>query len=56
MLKDMKLAQEAAASAGVATPARREAAQLYALFVSSGHAGDDFSGVINFLRGSQRPA
>jgi 3-hydroxyisobutyrate dehydrogenase len=55
MLKDMKLAQEAAASAGVAIPLSGEAAQLYALFVSAGHGGDDFSGVINFLRG-QRPS
>ena len=51
MLKDMKLAVEAAASAGVAIPLSGEAAQLYALFVSAGHGGDDFSGMINFLRG-----
>jgi len=52
MLKDLKLAQEAAASAGAATPLGAEAAQLYALFVAAGHGGDDFSGVINFLRGA----
>jgi 3-hydroxyisobutyrate dehydrogenase len=51
MLKDLKLAQEAAASVGAATPLGAEAAQLYALFVASGHGGDDFSGMINFLRG-----
>ena len=51
MLKDLKLAQEAAASAGAATPLGAEAAQLYALYVAAGHGGDDFSGVINFLRG-----
>jgi 3-hydroxyisobutyrate dehydrogenase len=51
MLKDLKLAQEAAAGAGAATPLGAEAAQLYALFVAAGHGGDDFSGVINFLRG-----
>ena len=51
MLKDLRLAQEAAASVGAATPLGAEAAQLYALFVSAGHGGDDFSGVINFLRG-----
>ncbi|RBP05143.1 3-hydroxyisobutyrate dehydrogenase [Roseiarcus fermentans] len=56
MLKDLKLAQEAAASAGVAIPLGAQAAQLYALFVSGGHGGDDFSGVINFLRGAQPPA
>jgi 3-hydroxyisobutyrate dehydrogenase len=51
MLKDLKLSQEAAASVGAATPLGAEAAQLYALFVASGHGGDDFSGMINFLRG-----
>ncbi len=50
MLKDLRLAQEAAASVGAATPLGAEAAQLYALFVAAGHGGDDFSGVINFLR------
>ena len=54
MLKDLRLAQEAAASVGAATPLGAEAAQLYALFVAAGHGGDDFSGVINFLRGTQR--
>jgi 3-hydroxyisobutyrate dehydrogenase len=52
MLKDLRLAQEAAASVGAATPIGAEAAQLYALFVAAGHGGDDFSGVINFLRGA----
>ena len=52
MLKDLRLAQEAAASVGAATPLGAEAAQLYALFVGAGRGGDDFSGVINFLRGS----
>jgi 3-hydroxyisobutyrate dehydrogenase len=51
MLKDLRLAQEAAAAAGAATPVGAQAAQLYALFAASGHAGDDFSGIINFLRG-----
>jgi 3-hydroxyisobutyrate dehydrogenase len=52
MLKDLRLAQDAAASVGAVTPLGAEAAQLYALFVAAGHAGDDFSGVINFLRGA----
>ena len=51
MLKDLRLSQEAAASVGAVTPLGAEAAQLYALFVAAGHGGDDFSGVINFLRG-----
>ena len=54
MLKDLRLAQEAAAGVGAVTPLGAEAAQLYALFVAAGHGGDDFSGVINFLRGAGR--
>jgi len=56
MLKDLRLAQEAAASVGAATPMGAEAAQLYALFVAAGHGGDDFSGIINFLCGRLPPA
>ncbi len=52
MLKDLKLAQEAALAAGAATPLGAEAAQLYALFNGAGHAQDDFSGIINFVRGA----
>jgi len=51
MLKDLRLAQEAAAAAGAVTPVGAQAAQLYGLFAASGHAGDDFSGIVNFLRG-----
>jgi 3-hydroxyisobutyrate dehydrogenase len=53
MLKDLKLAQEAALASGATTPLGAEAAQLYALFNAAGHAGDDFSGIINFLRGKK---
>jgi 3-hydroxyisobutyrate dehydrogenase len=53
MLKDLRLAQEASASVGASTPLGAAAAQLYALYVAAGHGGDDFSGVINFLR--ERP-
>ena len=52
MLKDLKLAQEAAQSTGAATPLGAEAAQLYALFNAQGGAGTDFSGIINFIRGN----
>ncbi len=52
MLKDLKLAQEAAQSSGAVTPLGAEAAQLYALFNNAGNDGKDFSGIINFLRGS----
>jgi len=53
MLKDLKLAQEAALASGASTPLGAEAAQLYALFANAGHEGDDFSGIINFLRGQK---
>lgn len=52
MLKDLKLAQEAANSAGAATPLGAEAAALYALFCNSGGEALDFSGIVKFLRGS----
>jgi len=51
MLKDLKLAQEAAQSAGAVTPLGAEAAQLYALFEAAGYGGTDFSGIVRFLRG-----
>ena len=51
MLKDLKLAQEAAASSGAVTPMGAEAAQLYALYAAQGGGGADFSGIIRFLRG-----
>ena len=54
MLKDLRLAQEAAQKAGAVTPLGAEATQLYALFNALGHEGTDFSGIINFLRGDQQ--
>jgi 3-hydroxyisobutyrate dehydrogenase len=51
MLKDLKLAQEAAQGAGAATPLGAEAAQLYGLFNPQGGGGTDFSGIVEFLRG-----
>jgi 3-hydroxyisobutyrate dehydrogenase len=54
MLKDLKLAQEAALVSGASTPMGAEAAQLYALFANAGHEGNDFSGIINFIRGQGR--
>jgi 3-hydroxyisobutyrate dehydrogenase len=50
MLKDLKLAQEAAHSAGAETPLGAHAAALYERYASAGHEGADFSGIINFLR------
>ncbi len=51
MLKDLKLAQDAARGAKVATPLGASAAEIYALFANHGHSGKDFSGIIEFLRG-----
>jgi len=51
MLKDLKLAQDAANASGATTPLGAEAAQLYSLFANAGNEGQDFSGIINFLRG-----
>jgi 3-hydroxyisobutyrate dehydrogenase len=51
MLKDLKLAQDAARSAGAATPLGAEAAALYGLYAAHGEAARDFSGIIRFLRG-----
>jgi len=56
MLKDLKLAQEAALSSGASTPLGAEAAQLYGLFEKLGHGGDDFSAIIYFLRGGAEGA
>ncbi|HEV2559491.1 MAG TPA: 3-hydroxyisobutyrate dehydrogenase [Microvirga sp.] len=52
MLKDLKLAQEAALASGAATPLGAEAAQLYGLFNAAGHGEMDFSGIVHFLRGA----
>ncbi len=51
MLKDLKLAQEAASASGASTPLGAEAAALYSLFCNAGDGDTDFSGIIRFLRG-----
>lgn len=51
MLKDLKLAQSAAQTAGAATPLGAQATALYSLFESAGAGGRDFSGIIQLLRG-----
>lgn len=53
MLKDLKLSQEAALTSGASTPLGAEATQLFGLFNASGHEGDDYSGIINFIRGQK---
>jgi len=51
MLKDLKLAQEAAQANGASTPLGAEAAALYGLYAAHGLGSEDFSGIIRFLRG-----
>jgi 3-hydroxyisobutyrate dehydrogenase len=51
MLKDLKLAQEAAAKSGAATPLGAQAEAMYALFDRLGYGGKDFSAVLEMLRG-----
>jgi 3-hydroxyisobutyrate dehydrogenase len=54
MLKDLKLAQEAAAAAGATTPLGAAAAQLYAMHNAWGEGGTDFSGIIHLIRGREK--
>ena len=49
MLKDLRLAQAAAASAGAASPLGAEAAALYTLFCNAGFGADDFSGIMKMI-------
>jgi len=49
MLKDLKLAQQAAQTSGAATPLGANAAALYQLFSASGRGNLDFSGIIKML-------
>jgi 3-hydroxyisobutyrate dehydrogenase len=51
MLKDLKLAQEAAAKSGASTPLGAQAEALYALLDRQGFGGKDFSSMLQFLRG-----
>ncbi|MGH9810467.1 MAG: NAD-binding protein, partial [Terriglobia bacterium] len=51
MLKDLKLAQGAAKTAGARTQLGADAERVYSAYVESGQAGKDFSGIIQFLRG-----
>jgi 3-hydroxyisobutyrate dehydrogenase len=49
MLKDLKLAMEAAASVDANTPMGKRAAELYAAFDAAGQGGADFSAIIKTL-------
>jgi 3-hydroxyisobutyrate dehydrogenase len=49
MLKDLKLAMDAAKSVGAYTPMGGEAEELYQRFVDRGGGGKDFSGIIKMI-------
>jgi 3-hydroxyisobutyrate dehydrogenase len=51
MLKDLKLAQDAAAKSGAAAPLGAAAEGLYALFDRLGAGGKDFSAILELFRG-----
>ena len=51
MLKDLKLAQDAAKAAHAKTALGADAESIYASYVDSGEGARDFSGVIRFIRG-----
>ncbi|MBV8131496.1 MAG: 3-hydroxyisobutyrate dehydrogenase [Alphaproteobacteria bacterium] len=50
MLKDLRLAQQAAGASAAATPLGSVATNLYQLFVDEGMGGLDFSGIYRFIR------
>jgi 3-hydroxyisobutyrate dehydrogenase len=52
MLKDLKLAQDAARLTRAVSPLGAGAAAIYQRFVEDGGAAVDFSGIIRFLRGT----
>ena len=54
MLKDLKLAMEAAQKAGAYTPMGGEAEELYRRFVDLGGGGKDFSAIIKMIDDSWR--
>ncbi|WP_030539407.1 3-hydroxyisobutyrate dehydrogenase [Sphingobium sp. DC-2] len=51
MLKDLKLAVEAAAAVNASVPMGGNAEALYQMLVNSGEGGKDFSSIIRLLRG-----
>ena len=54
MLKDLKLALDAAAGAGASVPMGAQAEALYQLFAGLGGGAKDFSGIVKLLDGSWR--
>jgi 3-hydroxyisobutyrate dehydrogenase len=51
MLKDLRLAQDAAKAVKATTPLGAGAAAIYTQYVEGGEGGRDFSGIFRFLRG-----
>jgi 3-hydroxyisobutyrate dehydrogenase len=54
MLKDLRLAQQAAGASAAPTPLGATAASLYQLFVDEGTGGLDFSAIYRFIRKPER--
>jgi 3-hydroxyisobutyrate dehydrogenase len=54
MLKDLRLAKDAAAAAGVEAVLGAQAAQIYESFAQKGRGATDFSGVIDCIREQSR--
>ncbi len=50
MLKDLRLSQEAAGTAGAATALGAAATALYTAFAEAGNEGKDFSGIVEWIR------
>jgi len=56
MLKDLKLAADAAKSVGAYTPMGAEAEELYQRFVDAGGGSKDFSGIIRMIGDTRKPS
>ena len=52
MLKDLRLAQQAAAVTGAVTPLGAETTAMYAMHVNGGNGALDFSSILKMLRGA----
>src|SRR5262249_7162429 len=55
MLKDLRLAQEAARVTGAETPLGGHAAEVYQRFVGENNGGKDFSAIILSLESASKP-
>jgi len=55
MLKDLRIAMEAAQAAGAVTPMGAQATQLYGMMAAAGMGAKDFSAMIRWLEGAAAP-